>query len=137
MTFELWGPQRHRTRESSGAKPGARTGATPGASAPPQTLAASIFFFSWLRRTSLSLIRFTSSCSVLATSFCRHRSRCHWPEARGGGLRPPAHLFAEPLGLDGDGFVRPMFLQDADGADAALAYPTVHLQVKAARLSPA
>lgn len=50
------------------------------------TLAASIFVLNWLSRVSLSLIRFTNSCSVLATSFCPHKSRCDWLTARGGGL---------------------------------------------------
>lgn len=37
-------------------------------------------------------------------------------------------LFDDALGLDGDGGVCPMFLQDADGADAGLVGPAVDLQ---------
>lgn len=45
------------------------------------------------------------------------------------------HLFDESLGLDRDGFMCAMFLQDTDGADAALTYATVHLRVNTAALS--
>lgn len=50
------------------------------------------------------------------------------------------YLFADSLRLDRNRFVCAMFLQDADGTDAALTGPTVHLgseriTEKAAQLS--
>lgn len=84
---------------------------------------------------------FTISCSVLATSFYQHKSHCDWLKTSlcylwfvGAGV-PSFHLFDESLSLDRDGFMCSMMLQDTDGTDATLTYPTVHLEVNTSLLN--